>query len=115
MRERRRGLLAIMHRLATLNEIFHCLIWMAAACNADRLVQPPYPPASGARAAVAPDAITLMVRSSRGDGTRLFAVESPASGTVADVKRLLCHPPHSLCSDASALVLLLKGKCPTAT
>ena len=78
-------------------------------------MQAPYPPANGARADVAPDVIKVMVRSSRGDGTRLFAVESPASGTVADVKRLLCHPPHSLCSDASALVLLLKGKGPTAT
>jgi len=52
----------------------------------------------------------VTVRSSRGDGARAFVVEAPASGTIADVKRLLCRPPHSMCSDASTLVLVLKGK-----
>lgn len=32
------------------------------------------------------------------------------SGTIADVKRVLCLPPHNICSDASTLVLVLKGK-----
>jgi len=73
-------------------------------------MQPPFPTAHSIRPAVAPDVIKLMVRSSRGDGTRVFTVEAPASGTIADVKQLLCRPPHSMCSDASALVLVLKGK-----
>jgi hypothetical protein len=40
----------------------------------------------------------------------LFLVEAALSGTIADVKRLLCLPPHSVCSDASALELVLKGE-----
>jgi hypothetical protein len=40
----------------------------------------------------------------------VFVVEAPARGTIADVKRLLCLPPHSVCSDASALELVLKGE-----
>jgi hypothetical protein len=73
-------------------------------------MQPPSPTAS-TRPVVAPDAIKVTVRSSRGDGTRSFIVEAPASGTtIADVKRLLCRPPHSVCSDASTPVLVLKGK-----
>jgi hypothetical protein len=40
----------------------------------------------------------------------LFVVEAPARSTIADVKRLLCLPPHSVCSDASALELVLKGE-----
>ncbi len=58
----------------------------------------------------APDAIQATVRSSRGDGTRVFVVDAPADGKIADVKQLLCCPPHSVCSHASTLVLLLKGK-----
>ena len=73
-------------------------------------MQPPSPTASGTPPVVAPGAIKVTVRSSRGDGTRAFVVEAPASGTIADVKRLLCRPPHSMCSDASTLVLVLKGK-----
>jgi hypothetical protein len=30
--------------------------------------------------------------------------------TIADVKQLLCRPPHRMCSDASTLVSVLKGK-----
>ena len=73
-------------------------------------MQPPSPAANTARQspAVAPDAIKVTARSSRGDGSRLFNVEVPASGTIADVKQLLCRPLHS--SDASTLVLVLKGK-----
>ena len=73
-------------------------------------MQPPSPAANTARQspAVAPDAIKVTARSSRGDGSRLFTVEAPASGTIADVKQLLCRPLHS--SDASTLVLVLKGK-----
>jgi hypothetical protein len=75
-------------------------------------MQQPAPAANTARPtpAGAPDAIKVTARSSRGDGSRLFTVEAPASGTIADVKRLLCLPPHSLCSDASALELVLKGE-----
>ena len=73
-------------------------------------MQPPSPTASSAPPVVAPDAIKLTVRSSRGDCTRAFVVDAPASGTIADVKQLLCRPPHSMCSDASTLVLVLKGK-----
>ena len=40
----------------------------------------------------------------------MFVVEAPARGTIADVKRLLCLPPHSVCNDASALELVLKGE-----
>ena len=75
-------------------------------------MQPPSPAANTARQspAVAPDAIKVTARSSRGDGSRLFTVEAPACGTIADVKQLLCRPPHTMCSDASTLVLVLKGK-----
>ena len=73
-------------------------------------MQPPSPTASSTPPVVAPDAIQVTVRSSRGDGTRALIVEAPASGTIADVKQLLCRPPHSMCSDASTLVLVLKGK-----
>ena len=64
--------------------------------------------------AAAPHAIKMMVRSSRGDGARVFSVVAPARGTIADVKQLMCRPPHSTCSDASALALVLKGKAAAA-
>jgi hypothetical protein len=70
-------------------------------------MQPPTAATNGARHV---DAIKVTVRSSRGDGSRLFAVEAPSNGTIADVKQLLCRLPHSLCSDASTLVLVLRGK-----
>ena len=73
-------------------------------------MQPPSPIASSTPPVVALYAIKVTVRSSRGDGTRAFVVEAPAGGTIADVKRLLCRPPHSMCSDASTLVLVLKGE-----
>jgi hypothetical protein len=59
---------------------------------------------------LAPHAIKVVVRSSRSDGSRMIVVEAPACGTIADVKRLLCLPPLSMCSDASALELVLKGE-----
>ena len=62
------------------------------------------------RPAAPHDAIKLTVRNSRGDASQLFAVEAPASSTIADVKKLLCRQPHNICSNASALVLVLKGK-----
>jgi hypothetical protein len=40
----------------------------------------------------------------------VFVVEAPARGTIADVKRLLCLPPHIMRSDASTLELVLKGE-----
>jgi hypothetical protein len=73
-------------------------------------MQPPSLTASSTPPVVAPDAIKVTVRSSRGDGTRAFVVEAPATGTIRDVKQLLCRPPHSMCGDTSTLVLLLKGK-----
>ena len=75
-------------------------------------MQQPPPAAITARPApvLAPDAIQVAVRSSGGDGSRVFVVEAPARGTIADVKRLLCLPPYSVCSDASALELVLKGE-----
>ena len=73
-------------------------------------MQQPAPAANTARPALAPHAIQVAVRSCGGDGSRVFVVEAPARGTIADVKRLLCLPPHSVCSDASALELVLKGK-----
>jgi hypothetical protein len=75
-------------------------------------MQQPPPTANTAPPApvLAPDAIQVVVRSSGGDGSRVFVVEAPARGTIADVKRLLCRPPHSICSDASALELVLRGE-----
>jgi hypothetical protein len=70
------------------------------------------PPAAANTTApvLAPGAIQVAVRSSGGDGSRVFVVEATACGTIADVKRLLCLPPHSLCSDTSTLELVLKGE-----
>ena len=73
-------------------------------------MQQPSPAASALHPVVAPGAIRLAVRTSGGDGSHVFVVEAPARGTIADVKRLLCLPPHSVCSDASALELVLKGE-----
>jgi hypothetical protein len=58
----------------------------------------------------APDAIKVLVRSSRGHGSRVFVVEAHTSGTIADLKRLLCRPPLSMCSLESSLVLVVKGE-----
>ena len=73
-------------------------------------MQQPAPAANTARPVLAPHAIRVAVRSCGGDGSRVFVVEVPVRGTIADVKRLLCLPPHSACSDASALELVLKGE-----
>ena len=73
-------------------------------------MQQPAPAACTARPVLAPDAVRVAVRSCGGDGSRVFVVEAPALGTIADVKRLLCLPPHSVFSDASALELVLKGE-----
>jgi hypothetical protein len=64
---------------------------------------------------VAPDTIKVAVRSCSGDGSRMFIVEAPSCGKIADVKRLLCLTPHIMCSDASALELVLKGEEFTAS
>jgi hypothetical protein len=50
------------------------------------------------------------VRCPGSNGTREVVVETPARGIIADVKQLLCSPPHCIRSDASMLVLVLKGK-----
>ncbi len=73
-------------------------------------MQQPPPAASPARPLLARDAIQVSVRSSSGDGSRVFVVEAPLRGTIADVKQLLCLPPHSISSDVSALELVLKGE-----
>jgi hypothetical protein len=75
-------------------------------------MQQPPPAAITARPApvLAPDAIQVVVRSSGGDGSRVFVVEAPARGTIADVKRLLCLPPHWHSMDASTLELVLRGE-----
>jgi hypothetical protein len=52
----------------------------------------------------------VFVRSSRSGGDRLFPVDVHASGTAADVKWQLCQPPHSMCSDVTQFVPVLKGK-----
>jgi hypothetical protein len=67
------------------------------------------PSDSAARPVVAPDSIELAVRSSCGDGSRVFVVKAPACSTIADLKQQLCCSPHSLHSDAMAFVLVLKG------
>ena len=59
---------------------------------------------------IAPSAIQVAVRSSGGDGSRVFVVEAPECGTIADAKRLLYLPPHSMCSDALTIELVLKGE-----
>jgi hypothetical protein len=53
----------------------------------------------------------VMIRSCRGDG-RLhcsleFEEEAAPSVKINDLKELLCLPPHSLCREASSLVLVL--------
>ena len=73
-------------------------------------MQPPDPATYTARPVLSLGAIQVAVRSSGGNGSRVFVVELEARGTIADVKRLLCMPPHSVCSDASALELVLKGE-----
>ncbi len=78
------------------------------------LVRPMHQP-SPADLAAAPNATRrVVVRSGGGDGSRVFVVDAPSRGTIADVKRMLCLSPHSLCSDASALELVLKGEDSTA-
>jgi hypothetical protein len=78
------------------------------------LVHPMQQP-SPADLAAAPNATRRVVaRSGGGYGSRVFVVDAPSRGTIADVKRMLCLPPHSVCSDASALELVLKGEHSTA-
>jgi hypothetical protein len=73
-------------------------------------MQPQSPAVNSATLALVSDAIKVTVRSCRGDGTRLFVVEASASGKIEDLKQLLCRPPHSMRSDASTFVLVMKGK-----
>jgi len=53
----------------------------------------------------------VMIRSCRGDGQLIFALEFEEEAAepvkIRDVKELLCKPPHSLCREASLLVLVL--------
>jgi hypothetical protein len=73
-------------------------------------MQPPSPTVEASSPAVPTQAVNVAVRDSRGCGCQLVLVYAALSGTIADVKRLLCLPPHSVCSDASALQLVLKGE-----
>jgi hypothetical protein len=73
-------------------------------------MQQPQSTASTGRPVVTSADVKVAVRSSGGDGSRVIVVEVPAFGTVADMKQLLCRPPHSMCCDASALELALKGE-----
>jgi hypothetical protein len=54
--------------------------------------------------------IEVTIRSCRGDGLLNFSIEfeeeAAASVKINDVKELLCKPPHSLCREASSLVLV---------
>ena len=69
------------------------------------------PPAAAAAAAAAPpSSIKVTIRSCKGNGRCLFFLAAPANVSIGDVKQQLCRPPHSMCSDASTLVLVLKGK-----
>jgi hypothetical protein len=72
-------------------------------------MQQPSPVADTAVPVIKPATIKVAVRSSVGHGSRVVVVEAPADGTVADVKRLLCLAPQSMCSDALALELVMKG------
>ena len=79
----------------------------ASCSNCSMQRQPPI--ADACSPDVPPQAVQVTVRNSRGDGSRLFVIDVASSGTVADVKRLLCLPPYSVVSDASALELVLEG------
>ncbi len=61
--------------------------------------------------AAADDTMTVAIRSCRGCGGRVYSVDAPASVSIADLKLMLCRPPHSVCSDAAKMVLVSKG-CP---
>jgi hypothetical protein len=67
----------------------------------------PQPPIAAPCPTVFPHAVKVTVRHSRGDGSRTFIVDTAPGGSVAEVKRLLCP---CVCSDASALELVLKGE-----
>ena len=71
-------------------------------------MQPHFAMVDTTRQTSASNSVKVAVRSARGDGTRVFVV-SAASSSVAEVKQLLCRPPYSLCTDASLLVLVVKG------
>jgi len=73
-------------------------------------MQPPASAAIAAPPADKPSSIKVTIRSCRGNGRCLFFLEAPATGSIDDVKQLLCRPPYSVCSDSSTLVLVLKGK-----
>ena len=57
----------------------------------------------------APNRLHFNVRSSRGDAKAIIRVEAESGSSVADVKRLLCIPPHNLCADPQRVVLVHKG------
>jgi hypothetical protein len=71
---------------------------------------------SGAGSRIPLPSVIVMIRTSSGGGTRLIRIEVPASITIAGLKQKLCCPPHSLCSDSSAVVLVsagrVKRRCP---
>ena len=58
-----------------------------------------------------PRSIKVTIRSCRGNLNCSFFLEVPANSSISGLKQLLCRPPHSLCSDASFLVLVVNGDC----
>jgi hypothetical protein len=56
-----------------------------------------------------PNRLHFDVRSSRGDAKAIVRVEAESGSSAADVKRLLCIPPHNLCAEPQRVVLVHKG------
>ncbi len=73
-------------------------------------MQSPSPSKHGADAAAADDTIRVAIRSCRGNGGHVYSVDAPANVSIADLKLILCRPPHSVCSDAAKIVLVSKGR-----
>jgi hypothetical protein len=81
-------------------------------------MQSPFPNKHGADAAAADDTrrvavagtIRVAIRSCRGNGGHVYSVDAPANVSIADLKLILCRPPHSVCSDAAKIVLVSKGR-----
>ena len=79
-----------------------------ASSNIRRMHAPVY--SSGAGSLCPLPSVSVMVRTTSGGGTRLLRIDAPASITIAGLKQMLCCPPHSLCSDSSAVALVSAGR-----
>jgi hypothetical protein len=40
----------------------------------------------------------------------MYSVDAPVNVSIADIKLILCRPPHSVCSDAAKMVLVSRGR-----